>query len=86
MAASKPWEILFPFFQVLYRVTPWAVSDPTPNSESNSATTATLDTYIKTLTAAKITVESPAVKATFESAIAILTLVRVGILVLPPFL
>ena len=63
---------------------PWPISDPIPNHESNSTTTAALDSYIKTLTTAKITVEILAVKATFESAIVILTLVRVRILVLPP--
>ena len=70
---------------VMTALEPWAVSDPIPNPESNSATTATLDSYIKNLTAAKITVEIPAVKATFESAIVILTLIRVRILALLPF-
>ena len=65
---------------------PWAAGDPPLNSKSNPATTAVLNTNIKTLTTAKNTVEITPVKAAFELAIAILTLVRVGILVLSHFL
>ena len=65
---------------------PWAIGDATPNPESNSATTAVLNTDIETLTAAKITIEIAPVKAAFELAIAILTLVRVRISALFPFL
>ena len=65
---------------------PWAVGDATSNPESNSATTAVLNTDIETLTAAKITIEIAPVKAAFELAIAILTLVRVRVSALLPFL
>ena len=61
---------------------PWAAGDPPLNPEFNSATA----TNIKTLTAAKNTVEITPVKAAFELAIAILTLVRVSIPVLSHFL
>ena len=65
---------------------PWAAGDPLLNPESNPATTATLNTDIETLIAAKNTVEITPVKAAFKLAIAILTLVRVRVPVLSPFL
>lgn len=51
---------------------PWVVDEPKPNP----ATTVVLDVEI--LTAAGNVAETTLVKATFESAIAILTLVRVS--------
>ena len=65
---------------------PQVVGDPSPNPESNSATIAVLSTEIETLTAAKNAIEITPAKAAFESTIAILTLVRVRISVLLPFL
>ena len=89
MTAPKPWEVLFPFFQVLYCVAPLAVGDPIFDPEYSLGTTAvltTLDADIETLTIDMTAVEITAVKATFESAISILTLVMVRIPTLPCFL
>ena len=58
---------------------PCAVDGPTHNPESNSATTAVLNANIETLRASKNTVEIIPAKATFESTIAILTLVGVRV-------
>ena len=56
----------------------WAVCDATLNSGSNSETIAVLDADIETLTATKNTVKITLVKAAFESAVVILTVVRVS--------
>lgn len=66
----------------------WTVDDMTSNSEFNSATAtvSALNADIDTLTAAKDMTETTPVKATFESAVSILALVRVRIPVLFPFL
>jgi len=66
---------------IMSTLEPWAVDDTPPNSEYNTATTAMLNTDIETLTASKDTVKATPVKAVFESVIAILTLVRVRLLV-----
>ena len=55
---------------------PREVGGLTPSPESNPATTAVLNTDIETLTVANAVEITPA-KAAFESAIVILTLVRV---------
>ena len=54
--------------------------------EANSTMAVALNTEIKTLTAAKNTVEITPVKAAFESSITILTLVRVRVPILFLFL
>ena len=58
---------------------PWVVGGPTPDPESNPIMTTVLDTNIEALTAAKKTVENIPAKATFESTITILTVVRVRV-------
>ena len=65
---------------------PWAVGDIRPDVANYSTTTAVLNAGIETLTALKGIVETTPVEAVFESATAILTLVRVRFLVLFPFL
>ena len=60
---------------------PWAVCSTSPNIESRSTTTAMLNTDIQTLTVFKNTTKATAVKAIFESAVVILTLVRVRLYV-----
>ena len=65
---------------------PWAIGDTPPDSGYHTATTAVLNTDIETLTASKDTVKAAPVKAVFESVVAILTLVRVRLLVLSLFL
>ena len=64
----------------------WVVGDPTPDSGSNSATIAVLDADIETLTATKNTVKIKLVKAAFESAVVILTVVRVRPCSIPFFM
>lgn len=64
----------------------WVVGNPFPDPKSKLVTTAVLNIYIETLTAAKNTVEITSVRAAFELAITILTLVRVRVPVLFPFL
>ena len=64
----------------------WAIGDTPPNVGSHSAATATLNTDIGTLTAAKETLEIIPVQVLFESVIFILGLVRVRVTVLLPFL
>lgn len=54
----------------------------TPDIKSRSVTIAMLNVDIETLAAFRDTVEATPVKAVFESVIVILTLVRVGFLVL----
>ena len=65
----------------------WTVNDMTSNPELNPATATilALNTDIDTFTAAKDMTETTPMKATFESAVSILTLVRVRVLVLLPF-
>ena len=63
-----------------------AVGNATPNLEPNSTTTTVLNTDIETLSTAKNTVRVAPVKEASDSAIAILTFVRVRIPVLLPFL
>ena len=65
---------------------PRAVSDIPSTVGCHLAATAVLNTDIETLTAFKDAVEVSPVKEIFESIIAILTLVKVGLLVLLPFL
>jgi len=65
---------------------PWAVGDTPLNVEHQPAITSVLTAEIKTLTDFKDIIESTPVKAVFESVITILTLVRVRLLVLFPFL
>ena len=60
---------------------PWVVGDA-PNIQSLSVTIAILNADIETFAAFNDTVEPTPVKAVFESVIVILTLVRVGFLVL----
>ena len=64
---------------------PPMVDGPTPDPESNPAITTVLNTNIKALTAAKNTVGIIPAKATFESTIAILTIVRVRVPRSAPF-
>ena len=59
-----------------------AVDDVSSNVVNQSATTAALNAEIETLAAFKSSVENTRVKAIFESAIVILTLVRVRLLVM----
>ena len=63
---------------------PWAVGDIQPDVANYSTTTSVLNTGIQTLTALKATVETTPMKVIFESAIIILTLVRVRVLILFP--
>ena len=64
----------------------WVVGDPTPYSGSNSATIAVLDADIESLTATKNTVKIKLIKAVFESAVVILTVVRVSSFSIPFFM
>lgn len=64
---------------------PWAVVGATPDPEPNSTTIAVLNAGIETLTVAKNTIETTPAKAAFESAIVILTLIRVRVPALLPF-
>ena len=64
----------------------WAVGDIPPNVSNHSTTTSALNADIETLAAFKDVVETTPVKAVLESVIGILTLVRVSLLVLFPFL
>ena len=65
---------------------PWAVGEIRPDVANYSTTTAVLNAGLETLTALKDTVGTTPMKAIFESTIIILTLVRVRLLVLFPFL
>ena len=65
---------------------PWPAGGIRPDVANHSTTTAVLNAGIETLTALKGIVETTPVEAVFESATVILTLVRVGFLVLFPFL
>lgn len=65
---------------------PWGVDDISSAIGHHPAITAILDIDIETLTAIKDTLEATSIKPIFESIIAILTLVRVSLLVLFPFL
>jgi len=65
---------------------PWGADDIPSTIEHHPAMTAILNTDIETLTAFKDTLKANPVKPIFESIIAILTLVRVRLLVLFPFL
>jgi len=65
---------------------PWAVGDTPLDIEHQPAITAVLNAEIETLTNLKYTIESAPVKAVFEAVVVILTLVRVRLLVLFPFL
>ena len=58
---------------------PRAVDNASPDVRYHPASTATLNTDIRTLIALKDIVESPLVKAVFESVIVILSLVRVRV-------
>lgn len=58
---------------------PWPAGNAAPNPKSGSAAAAVLNADIEILTTARNVVEITSVKTTFESAIAILTLVRVGL-------
>lgn len=59
---------------------PGPAGNAAPNPQSGLAAAAVLNVDIEILTAARNAVEITSVKTTFESAIAILTLVRVGLL------
>ena len=78
--SSTPHQYHPPQLCIMFALEPRSVG-LTPNPELNSATTAVLSAEIEALTAAKSTVEITPVKATFESAITILALVRVRTLV-----
>jgi len=65
---------------------PWGIDDISSPIEHHPAITVILDTDIETHTAFKDTLEATSIKPIFESIIAILTLVRVSLLVLFPFL
>ena len=62
-------------------IDPWGIGDIPPDVSNCSTTTVVLNTGIKTLIGFKDIVEIAPVKAVFESAIVILTLVRVSLLV-----
>lgn len=64
---------------------PCAVGD-TSDVKSHSATAAMLSAHVETLAAFKDTVEAIPAKAVFESVVVILTLVKVGLLILFPLL
>jgi len=64
----------------------WGVDGIPSTVEHRPAITATLNTHIETLTVLKGTLEATPIKPVFESLIVILTLVRVRLLVLFPFL
>ncbi|KAF9642586.1 kinase-like protein [Thelephora ganbajun] len=55
---------------------PWTVDDPPPDIDYHSATTAVLNAAIQSLTTSKEIVQPNLVKSVFDSALAILTLVR----------
>ena len=65
---------------------PWGVDDIPPTIEHHPSITTILNSDIETLTALKDTLEATHIKPIFESIIVILTLVRVRLLVLFPFL
>jgi len=60
--------------------------DAASDAKSDSVTTAMFNAHIETLTTSKDMVKATLVKEVFESVIAILTLVRVRLLALFPFL
>ena len=64
---------------------PWAVSDTLPDKHHSTAA-AVLSAGLKPLTALKDTTEVTPVKKVFESAVVVLTLVKVKILVVFSFL
>ena len=65
---------------------PWAVGDPLPDPEHHSMTVAALSAGEEYLAAVKDTAETTAIKTVLESIVNILTLVRVRMFVLHPFL
>ena len=71
-----------PLHCVMTVLEPQVVVDVPPNVEGNSTTTAVLNADIRILTAFKDIVETAPGKGVFESAIVILTLIRVRLLVL----